>query len=551
MATLAELIKVVRLTRGDRGSRRRMLQMLSILRANEVSRGMTPEKAVKVLEELGPTYVKMGQLASTRTDVLPKEYCDALSQLHANVAPMPFEQVLEEVSLSYGRSWRCAFSWIDSTPLGSASIAQVHKGSLHDGSVVAIKVRRPGIAEEMAADIALMKRVLATVELLANSHRVMLLSFDSLVSELEQTSASEVDFNVELSNLVEFKRAIAHQRGVSSPTPYPALSNESVLVMEYVDGFPVDDAAVCSGAHAVDADNLAERLVQSYMSQVLDIGFFHADPHAGNIMVRNGQIVWIDLGMVGTLTSNQRRLVGRMFRAVATGDSSMLMEAVVGMSSVVGEVRYSALEATLHRMLERYSTADLRDVDMGAVFGELVEVMREGNLVMHRSVAMLVRGIVSLEGVLEVISPKANVFSMVSRHLMRQSLHGVQAQAQALGDVSACARSLSASMRLPLQLSQTLGMLGRGEVEARANIEVEGKALGSIYAIAGRLSLSLISAGLFVGSSLLCTTDMRPRVLEVPILGILGYLGAFVLGVYVIVVTFKSRHQLANGERVR
>lgn len=540
MATLAELWRLVRLTRGDMRTRGRVRQILGVLRRNRVAHGLTPERAVKVLEELGPTYVKIGQVASTRSDILPREYCDAFSQLHANVTPMPYNQVLECISASYGHPWSQTFSSIDLMPLGSASIAQVHSARLHDGSVVAVKVRRPGVVEEMREDIVLMKRILATAEFLTSSHRVVLFNFENLVSEFERICASEVDFTVELRNLQAFSGVISAQRGISSPMPRPSISNESVLVMEYVRGCPIDDTTALRAA-GIDADALASRLVQSYISQVLDAGFFHADPHAGNILVRNGEIVWIDLGMVGTLASGQRRLVGRMFRSVTVGDPYMLMEAVVGISNVIGEVEYGSLLSMLSRMLGKYGTADLREIDMGAVFAELIEVLRSQNLVMEQSVTTLVRGIISLEGVLASVAPNLNVFSIVSEHVMRQSLRASSVEASMRQLAGSLAASLEASARLPAQMSQLIDMLSRGEVSVRGNVEVERNALSSVYVTAGRFSLSLISVGLFLGSSLLCTTDLEPRVLEVPVLGILGYLGAFILGIYVIVVTFRSR----------
>lgn len=547
MATFAEFLRIAQLSKEDKVSGKRMREILSILRKNHVMKGVTPEQAVTVLEELGPTYVKIGQVASTRSDILPKEYCVAFESLHADVAPMSFETILACIDEAYGHPWSDVFLAIDPTPLGSASIAQVHKAVLLDGSVVAVKVRRPGIVEEMASDIALMKRLLATAEFLTHDHRILLLNFDSLVAELERTTANEVDFDVELNNLIRFQKVIADQPGISSPKPYPDISNDAVLVMEYIEGNPIDDVDDLK-AEGDDLDELADRLVQSYISQVLDEGFFHADPHEGNIIVRGHEIVWIDLGMIGTLTSSQRMLVGRMFTAVATNDPYLLMEAVVSISTQVGSVDHGALLSVLTRMLDKYSSADLDDIDMGDLLGELVEILRGQNLVMEQSVTMLARGVVSIEGVINKIAPHSNVLQIISQHVIEQTLSPEHIGMKARELANSALRSTEALAQLPGQLSNTLSMLDRGELEVRGNIEVEKKALASIYAAAGRFSLSLISVGLFLGSSILCTTNMEPRFLEVPVLGILGYLGAFILGIYVIVVTFKNRHQITNDE---
>lgn len=549
MATFSEFMRMARLGRQDKTSGKRMRQILSIVRKYHISRGITPKQAVSLLEELGPTYVKIGQMASTRSDILPKEYCEAFEQLHADVTPMSFEQVAKCLDAAYGKPWTEAFLAIDPTPLGSASIAQVHKGVLFDGSVVAVKVRRPGIVEQMSEDITLMKRMLATAEFFSSEHQVVLLNFENLVDELERTTANEVNFDIELNNLIRFRAEIEDCAGISSPIPYPRLSNESVLVMEYVEGIPIDDVAALK-QEGNNPKVLAMRLVQNYISQVLDHGFFHADPHPGNILVRDGDIVWIDLGMTGSLTASQRLLVGRMFRAVATGDAYGLKEAVLGLSVVHGQVDHGALLSQMDALLTEYGTADLRDINMGAAFQEIVEMLRTQNLIMVPSVTMLARGVVTIEGVMAELDPKASVVQIVSQHVVRQAFSPRHVEEKVVSMLTATAESAEALAHLPRQLSNTLDMLDRGEVSVVGDLRVPANALATLYAACGRIALAMISAGLFMGSSILCTTTMEPRFLGVPVLGVLGYVGALVLGVYVIYRTLLSRHQMRNDEKL-
>ncbi len=549
MATFQEFVKIVQMSKDDKTSAERMRQILAIVHKYRAAHGLTPQAAVHMLEELGPTYVKIGQMASTRSDILPKEYCEAFEQLHADVSPMPFETIISSLDEAYGHPWSEVFLAVDPKPLGSASIAQVHKAVLLDGSVVAVKVRRPGIVEELAADIALMKRILATAEFVSTEHQVLLLNFENLVNELERTTENEINFEIELNNLVKFHKVIEGEAGVSSPTPYPEFSNESVLVMEYVEGTPIDDVSALR-EKGCDPAELANRLVQSYVSQVLDKGFFHADPHPGNIVSRGDEIVWIDLGMVGTLTSGERQTVSDMFRAVATNDPFLLMESVIGISRQHGEVNYGELLGNLTRLLDKYGSAELADIDMGVVFGEMVEILRHQNLIMLPAATMLVRGIVTIEGVLDDIAPQTNVADIMSQHVVQQMFSAKHLQTRTTELLNATMRSGESLTKLPEQLSHTLNMLNRGELALRSEVKVPNEVLAAAYASLGRLSLALISVGLFLGSSILCTTNMEPRFLEVPILGILGYIGAFILGVYVIVVTFKSRHQMKNNQKV-
>ena len=243
MATFEEFVKVAEISLKDKTSHKRMNEIVHIMREYHVMRGLTPEKAVEVLQALGPTYVKIGQLASNRSDLLPKAYCDAFEKLRDDVNPMPFDQVIEQIDRAYQASWHTVFASIDPEPLGAASIAQVHKAQLLDGTIVAVKVRRPGVAEDMAEDIMLMKHLLAVGEFASNAHRDILLSLEGFVEEIERTTANEVDFTHELGNLVRFHQEIADEKDVTSPVPYPAFSTESVLVMEFVQGTEIGDTA--------------------------------------------------------------------------------------------------------------------------------------------------------------------------------------------------------------------------------------------------------------------------------------------------------------------
>lgn len=550
MATFEEFVKVAEISLKDKTSHKRMNEIIHIMREYHVMRGLTPEKAVEVLQALGPTYVKIGQLASNRSDLLPKAYCDAFEKLRDDVNPMPFDQVIEQIDRAYQASWHMVFASIDPEPLGAASIAQVHKAQLLDGTIVAVKVRRPGVAEDMAEDIMLMKHLLAVGEFASNAHRDILLSLEGFVEEIERTTANEVDFTHELGNLVRFHQEIADEKGVTSPVPYPAFSTESVLVMEFVQGTEIADTAALRD-QGISVKRLAERVCQSYVTQVLDHGFFHADPHPGNILVRNGEVVWIDLGMVGSLTVSERMLVGKVFTAVATGNAYLLKEALMGLVRVRGPVDHGALLDSLGRLLVEYSTAEMKEINVGTVLTEVIEILRNQNLVMVSSVTMLARGFVTIEGVIAHLSPDTSVIEIVSKHVITQQADPQYLATKAFDLITSSAESVEALAKLPTQLSNTLEMIDRGQIKVNADVDVSPRILATIYASVGRLSLALLSAGLFLGSSILCTTHMEPQLLGVPLLGVLGYLGAFVLGAYTVFRIMVSRHRLLNNEEPR
>lgn len=550
MATFEEFMKVAEISIKDKTSHKRMNEIVRIMRQYKVLHGLTPEQAVEVLQALGPTYVKIGQLASNRSDLLPKAYCDAFEKLRDDANPMPFDVVIEQIDRAYGKSWHKVFASIDPVPLGAASIAQVHKATLLDGTTVAVKVRRPGVAESMAEDIMLMKHLLALGEFASNSHRDILLSLEGFVEEIERTTASEVNFTSELHNLMRFHDELADEQGVTSPVAYPQYSCESVLVMEFVQGTEISHTEeLCQ--QGVDMNALARRVCQSYVTQVLDDGFFHADPHPGNILVRDGDVVWIDLGMVGTLTVSERMLVGKVFTAVATDNAYLLKEAVMGLVHVLGPVDHGALLEALSRLLAEYSTAEMKEINVGTVLTEVIEVLRGQNMMMTSSVTMLARGFVTIEGVMAQVAPDISVIEIVSKHVIAQQADPKFLATQLIDLATTSAASAEALAKLPTQLSNTLEMIDRGQIKVNGDIEVSSRILATAYASVGRISLALLSAGLFLGSSILCTTAMQPQLLGVPLLGVLGYVGAFVLGAYTVFHILVSRHRLLNNEEPR
>lgn len=550
MATFEEFMKVAEISIKDKTSHKRMNEIVRIMRQYKVLHGLTPEQAVEVLQALGPTYVKIGQLASNRSDLLPKAYCDAFEKLRDDANPMPFDVVIEQIDRAYGKSWHEVFASVDPVPLGAASIAQVHKATLLDGTTVAVKVRRPGVAESMAEDIMLMKHLLALGEFASNSHRDILLSLEGFIEEIERTTASEVDFTSELHNLMRFHDELADEEGVTSPVAYPQYSCESVLVMEFVQGAEISHTQALR-EQGIDVSALARRVCQSYVTQVLDDGFFHADPHPGNILVRDGEVVWIDLGMVGTLTVSERMLVGKVFTAVATDNAYLLKEAVMGLVHVLGPVDHGALLEALSRLLAEYSTAEMKEINVGTVLTEVIEVLRGQNMMMTSSVTMLARGFVTIEGVIAQVAPDISVIEIVSKHVIAQQADPKFLATQLIDLATTSAASAEALAKLPTQLSNTLEMLDRGQIKVNGDIEVSSRILATAYASVGRISLALLSAGLFLGSSILCTTAMQPQLLGVPLLGVLGYVGAFVLGAYTVFHILVSRHRLLNNEEPR
>jgi len=574
VATLKEVAQVAVEARRDKGSGsgRRLREIERILRQHRVLSGLTPEKATSLLEDLGPTFVKMGQIAANRSDVIPPAYADAFKRLRADVPPMPFSTVLVTIEESLGHPWRETFSCIEEKPLGSASIAQVHRARIAPhavgdagagtgaaaaplpadapkaGSYVAIKVRRPHVVEQMTQDLALIRQAVALVGLTRATDGIKL-SLDDLVTELERTTRQELDFCVEQHNLVRFRQFLDDQPGVESPRPYPHLSSDDVLVMDFVEGPMINDVPALR-AMGLDPAKLGQRLAESFVTQIVDNGFFHADPHPGNILVRGDDIVWIDLGMVGQLSALERALIGRMFRAVAENDPYALMEALLGAVRSEGPVNHGRLLSQLGNLLVSYTTVNLADINVGSALMDVFGVLQTQNLALPPSFTLLARGMVTIEGVLVDIAPDTSVIDIIAAHVKRRERTWEAFETKAREFVSTAATSAQAAVRLPTQASHTLDMIDRGQVRVGADLGIPIDAIAALYSVSGTVAMALISAGLFIGSSLLATTNMHPQFLGVPLLGVLGYVGAFVLGAYVVWRNLVIRHRQKNEEKL-
>lgn len=526
---------------------RRLKEISDILRKHHFLKGFTPEAFRAMLEDLGPSFVKIGQTLSTRSEILPKAYCDELAKLQMECDPLPFEAILEALDDIYGDAQGDVFDAIDPTPLGSASLAQVHKARLVTGEIVAVKIQRPGVKTTMAQDIDIMRMVARYAARFMKDEQM--LDLRDVVEELWATFLEETDFQREAANLEEFARLNKGVAFIDCPKVHTELCGEYVLVMEYIDGIPIlaTDRLRKAG---YDLEEIGEKILDNYASQILDHGFFHADPHPGNILVRGDDIVWIDLGMVGQLSALERALIGRMFRAVAENDPYALMEALLGAVRTEGPVNHGRLLSQLGNLLVSYTTVNLADINVGSALMDVFGVLQTQNLALPPSFTLLARGMVTIEGVLVDIAPDTSVIDIIAAHVKRRERTWEAFETKAREFVSTAATSAQAAVRLPTQASHTLDMIDRGQVRVGADLGIPIDAIAALYSVSGTVAMALISAGLFIGSSLLATTNMHPQFLGVPLLGVLGYVGAFVLGAYVVWRNLVIRHRQKNEEKL-
>ena len=510
----------------DISSARRLKEIVAVLRDRELLQGVTPVKVRQVLEDLGPTFVKLGQIISMRPDFLPNEYQAELTRLQSEVKPMDFSVVKEIVQREYNQSWDGIFASIDEHAMGSASIAQVHRASLLNGDRVVIKVQRPGIYEVMAKDIALLKRAISILNLVRDSDGVV--NLESIVDEMWEIAKQEMDFLLEADHIEEFAHLNKDDENILCPKVNRQLTTQRILVMECMDGIPLDDGEGLQAA-CVDMERIGRRLGINYVKQMIDDGFFHADPHPGNIWVKDGRIIWLDLGMMGRLSVRDRNSFRHAIMALVTNDVYGMKEAVLALGMPRGKVDHIQLYDDVAALMAQYGDLDFEHLKAGEVARKILMVLKSNNIAIPHGFSMFARGVMIMEGVMTRCCPQVN-FSEIFAKGLRVSM---EKDFSWLAELNKLKRDsymlMKKSMQLPEQISDILKMTLSGQTKVNLDLTGSQEPLQRLDSMINKMIMAIISAALLLGSSTICTTQMEPKIMEIPLLGVLGYLAAMVL----------------------
>ena len=445
---------------------------------------------------------------------------------------MDYQTVLEVLEHEYGRPASEVFSHIDETPLGSASIAQVHRATLRTGEDVAVKVMRPRVREVMGQDIEIMRSVVRHVSPFMGGDQF--LDLKAVVNELWESFTEETDFLVEARNLREFRADNAQVRYVTAPAPHMDWCTSHVLVMDYVAGPTISKPQEIE-AQGYDLKELGTKLVENYAKQVLDDGFFHADPHPGNIMVANRKIVFIDWGMAGHLSSYYRGILRSMLMAVAEHSSPALKRGLLELSenrASGADIDHGALLAELDAIVDTYGSMSLEELNLGQFLSDLIQLARTYAIELPGAMTMIARGLVTLEGVVDEFLPGVSMIEIVERHVRNTQDMRSMAKEEAEKLALESHKALHGTLEALGQAGLVTDMLTRGQLKLNLDFSGSTDPIEDLSHIADRLTLGIIIAGLLVGSSIIYFAGASFTVLGVPLLGFLGYLLAISLSVY-------------------
>lgn len=486
-----------------------------------------------ILEELGPSFVKLGQVASTRPDMIPQEACEELGRLQDSVPPFPIDQVRRIIEAELGKPVEVLFAEFDEVPVASASIAQVHRGVLRDGQVVAVKVQRPGIRRTIEVDLDIMFHLAGQVE--KHFRGMEVLDPVGLVREFSRVIRRELDFHTESANIDRFARIFENDRTIHVPRVFRDLSTGKVLVMQFVDGIKVSDLEALAAAN-VDLEVIADRGTELILRQIFEYGFFHADPHPGNVLVLpDGVICLLDYGMMGTLTKRDRECLARLVAGIAGRDERQMTRALIDFSPAEGPQVAESLEADVADFVEQHLYRPLKDIHVGALFRQFVGLLTRHKLKLPPAFYLLSKALAAAEGNGRRLSPNFNLVGHLepfARKLMRERL-SPRALAR---DLFSASVDLEALLRdFPGDVKEILNQIKRG----RIRIQFEHKGLEPMLRthdrISNRVVYGIVVSSLVVGSSLIVLSGVPPKWHEIPIIGIVGFLCAGVMGFWLLV----------------
>ena len=497
-------------------------------------------------EELGPTFIKIGQIISTRPDIVSPEVAQELSKLQDAVNQFAFKEVKEVIETSFSEPLESIYSDFKKIPLAAASLSQVHQATLPTGKQVVVKVQRPGIRESIDIDLDILKDLVHFIE--NRTKYGELYDFSGMLNELDTTIHHELDFSREGENADTFRRLFSEQPMVDVPLVHWIYTTERVLTMTYVTGFRIGQTDAMKKA-GINLTELGKRLASCISEQIFIQGFFHADPHPGNLIIKeDGSLVFLDLGMVGRLNENKRKILADMFVGIATQDAHLVVQAFLDMNTMRQRVNLRLFEADIERLLEQYMSLPMNEIKVGELLAEIFQLAFTYKIRLPAAFTLIAKVLITLQGLLETLDPELNLLTLmkpVAERLMKErlSFDEISRQVQRTG-----ADYYRLIRLLPTFFVNFFHKLEDDEFRLEFELKDIDKVQKHLDGISNRISFSLILlavsiivAGIIIGTSM--TAGVGPEMSNLNLLILRGGLviaGAIIIFLVVSMIRSKK-----------
>ncbi len=494
-------------------------------------------RARRALEELGPTFVKLGQVLATRVDVFPPNWIAEFEKLQSAVPPVAFDDVRTEAEQALGRPLQEVFTGVETGAFAAASIAQVHRAGLPDGTPVVLKIRRPGIGPKIEADL----RIVGHIARLMESEMPELRRYQpvQIVEEFAKSLRREMDLAFEARHMDKFRENFAGVDYVVIPRVYWEWTSEAMNVQERIEGVPGTDLTAVDAA-GYDRRLLAARAADSVLKMILVDGYFHADPHPGNVFYLPGnRIAMLDFGMVGRLSEARRDQIVDLLAALSRRDERGVMDVVIDWTgdAVVSEER---LAADIGSLIFNYDKVPLKDINVGQLLNELTAIMREHSIIVPSDLTLLFKALITLEGYGRQMDPEFRMVEHLTPFVRRLIFDRYKPKALAKRAERGLGDALSLVSDLPRDLVRLVKEVRRGKFKIELDLKRLDHFGHQLDRSSNRLTLGVLIAALIVGSSIVMTVEGGPTLFGLPLFGLLGFLGACFLSVALFFSIWRS-----------
>jgi ubiquinone biosynthesis protein len=510
---------------------------------------VAPEKLGELatdVERMGPTFIKLAQLLSTRADLLPQPYIEALTRLQDKVEPFPFTEVEQIVATELGVRISKAFSHFESKPIAAASLGQVHRAALRDGREVVVKVQRPGIRDEMSKDMDVLSDMAAFLDSHTETGRKY--EFTPLLEEFRKNLLRELDYRLEARNLVIFADNLREFDRIIVPQPVEDYTTSRVLTMDYISGKKI---TMLSPLAKIDIDGyqLAQHLFQAYLHQILIDGFFHADPHPGNVFLTDdGRIALIDLGMVARVAPRPQENLIQLLLAISEGKGDDAADITIKMGEAKPGFDEKAFRKQVVDLVLENQNAQLENLDSGRVVLRIQQIAGESNFRLPSEFTMIAKALLNLDQVVHTLDPKfdpnfaiRNYANVIMEHRLKRSLSA--------GNLYGTVLELKEFVdKLPGRVNQLVDTLTTNGIRINADVVDEHALLASLHKIANRITVGLLLAALIVGAALMMRVETSWTILGYPGIAIIFFLLA-AIGALVLVFNIMFFDEKDKGEQ--
>lgn len=501
----------------------------------------SPEELLEDLKEMGPTYIKLGQLLSTRPDLLPDEYMEALANLQDNVSPVPFEDIKKIVEEELGTKISKAFSVFEEKPLASASIGQVHRAELLSGRPVAVKVQRPGIRKKFMQDL----ETLDELTQLAVKHleKAKTYAIDDVFSELRRILVNELDYNKEAQNLKTLKKNLEQYENLIIPAPVEDYSSSRVLTMEFVSGKKITSLSPLRQMEN-DYSELVEELVEAYLQQIINDGFAHADPHPGNIkFTEDNRIALIDLGMVARFAPQLQESLIELLFAISQSNGEKTAYILLKMSELSENSEKKKFAKTVSDVIMESENSRAKDLQTGRILIQLNRLALSTNIKLPVEINILGKILLNLDQIVAMLDPEFDLRAAIQRNVHEIMRKKMVSELKPENFFSTLIESKHFLERMPERMNRISENLANNEFKIQIDAIDEKRVTDGFQKVANRITLGLIIAAMIIGASMLMQVPSEFMIFGYPGLAMLFFLlaavGAIVLS-YVII--FKDEN---------